>query len=69
MLQNIKLTERTKEQLELENDTLRQLLHDYVAQVELLKKVFNEQALEWTEEKQHLLSQLEQLKLTDQTGS
>lgn len=68
MLENIKLTERTKQQLEMENDTLRQLLHDYVAQVELLKKVFNEQALEWSTEKQHLLSQLEQLKLTDQSN-
>ena len=68
MLENIKLTERTKQQLEMENDTLRQLLHDYVAQVELLKKVFNEQALEWSAEKQHLLSQLEQLKLTDQSS-
>lgn len=65
MLENIKLTERTKQQLEMENDTLRQLLHDYVAQVELLKKVFNEQALEWSTEKQQLLSQLEQLKLAN----
>jgi hypothetical protein len=65
MFDNIKISERTKEQLEIENDTLRRLLHDYVAQVELLKKVFNEQALEWSTEKQQLLSQLEQLKLAN----
>lgn len=63
MIENLRMTDRTKEQLEMENETLRKLLHDYVAQVETLKTIYNEQALEWSKDKQNLLQKIEQLQL------
>lgn len=63
MFEQIKMTDRTKEQLEMENDTLRKLLHDYVAQVETLKTIYNEHALEWSKDRQSLLQKIEQLQL------
>lgn len=66
MFQHVKLTEFTREELELENNTLKRLLHEYVAEVEILKKVFNEQYLEWSKEKQLLL---DQVKLPDHKKS
>ena len=61
MLENIKITERTPKEIENENEVLRKLLQEYVAQLEVLKKIYNESALGWEEAHKNLTDKNTQL--------
>lgn len=61
MFDNIKFTEKTQKELENENEVLRKLLQEYVAQVEMMKKIYNESALAWQTAHQELADKNQEL--------
>ena len=66
MFENIKLTDRSKQDLEMENDTLRKLLHEYVAQVETMKRLYNEHLIGWSKQAEQLQNEIKQLRSTSE---
>lgn len=61
MFESIKLTEKTNKELENENNVLRKLLQEYVAELEVMKKVYNESALAWQKTNQELADKNQEL--------